>query len=78
MLTLGARERFLTAGELLGSFLHLARAPSLVGQDGGPRALAPGRRLGAEVAEAPHGLRHPRLEEGEVARETGQASPQRR
>ena len=67
MVAPGAQERFLAAGELLGSFLLNARAPGVVG-----------RAEGAEVGEALRGLRHPRLEEGEVARETGQASPQRR
>ena len=65
---LGARENSLAAGELLGTFLLLVRAPNTVDHAGGPRALAPGHRLGVEVAEAPHGLHHPQLAEGEAAR----------
>ena len=77
MLEQGALGRLLMGEGLLGSFLLLTRAPGAVGRVGGPRTLVPGRRLGAEVAEAPRGLHHPRLEEGEVARAMGQASPLR-
>ena len=64
--------------ELLGSFLLRAWAPDVVDRAGGPHALAPGRRLGAEVVEALHGLRRPRLAEGKAVRGTVQGSPLRR
>ena len=74
----GAAEHLLAVEGLLDSFFLHARAPDAVGHAAGPHALALGRRLGAEVVEALHGLRHPWLVEGEVARETVRVSPQRR
>ena len=56
MVAPGALERFLAVGELLGSFLLHVRALGTVGHVEGPRAFTLGRRLDAEVAEAPHGL----------------------
>ena len=74
----GARERSLAAEGFLGSFFPLARAPDTVGCAEGPRALAPGRRLGAEVVEALHEPHRPQLAEGEAARGMVRGSPQRR
>ena len=68
VVVLGAREHFLADEELLGSFLLLAQAPGAVGHAGGPHALAPGRRLGAEVVEALHEPHWPQLAEGDAAR----------
>ena len=48
----GAQERFLADEGLLGSFILRVQAPDAVDHAGGPRALAPGRRLGAETMEA--------------------------
>ena len=70
-----AQERFLAAGELLGSFLLLARAPDAAGHAGGLRALALGRRLGAEVAEVLRELRCPWLAESEAESGTAPESP---
>ena len=55
----GAVERYLVGEGLLGSFLLRAQAPGAVGRAAEPRALAPGRRLGAEVVEVLHELRRP-------------------
>ena len=60
---------------LLGSFLLRARAPDAVDHAGGPHALAPGRRLGAEVVEALHEPRRLYLAEGEATRGTAWESP---
>ena len=75
---LGVVERFLAVGELLGSFLLLARAPDAVGRAGRARALVPGRRLDGEVVVALREARRPRLAEGEVARGMARGSPLRR
>ena len=79
VVVLGVRERSLANGELLGSFLLLAQVPDAVGRAGGPRALAPERRLGAEAAVvALHEPRRPQLAEGEAPRGMAQGSPLRR
>ena len=66
---LGAVECFLAAEELLGSFFLHARAWDAAGHVVEPRALAPGRRLGAEVVEALRELLHPWQVAGEAASE---------
>ena len=53
----GAAERSLAVEGLLDNFFLHARVPDAVGRTAEPRALAPGRRLGAEVVEV---LREPR------------------
>ena len=70
-----APVQLLAAEESLGSFLLLARAPDVVGHAGGPRALAPELRLGAEVVEVLRELRRPWLAKGEAERGTSQGSP---
>lgn len=76
MAVLGAVERFLAVGVLLGSFLLPARVPGAAGRTEGPRVLAPERRLGAEVAEVLRELRRPQLAEGEASRGMAWGSPQ--
>ena len=63
---------------LLDSFFFHARAPDAVGHAVEPRALALGRRLGAEVVEVLRELRRPWLAEGEAESGTGQGRPLRR
>ena len=55
----GAAERLLAVEGLLDSFFLHARPPDAVGRVVEPRALAPGRRLGAEVVEVLRELRRP-------------------
>ena len=74
----GVAERSLAVEGLLDSFFLHARAPDAVDRAAEPHALAPGRRLGAEVVEVLRELRRPWLAEGEVERGTVQGSPLRR
>ena len=78
MVVRGVQGHFLVVGELLGNYLPLARAPGAAGLAGGPHALAPERRLGAEVVEVLGELRRPQLAEGEGGRGMVRESPQRR
>ena len=74
----GAQVQLLAAAGFLGSFSLRARAPGAVDHAAEPCALVPRRRLGAEVVEARHELRRPRLVEGEAESGTAPESPLRR
>ena len=65
--------QLLAAAESLGSFSLRARALGVADRTVGPHALAPGRRLVAEVAL--HEPCRPQLAEGEAARGSAQGSP---
>ena len=73
-----ARVQLLAAEGFLGSFSLRARVPGVADHAMEPRALVPRHRLGAEVVEARHEPRRPRLAEGEGERGTAPGSPQRR
>ena len=73
----GALGRLLEAEGFLDSSFLAVRALDMVGHVQEPRALEPGRRLGAEVAEALPEPRRPCMMEGEAARGTVQESPLR-
>ena len=55
----GVAEHSLAVEELLDNFFLHARAPDAVGRAVEARALVPGRRLRAEVAEVLRELRRP-------------------
>ena len=74
----GAAEHSLAVEGLLDSFFLHAQALVAVGRTVEPRALALGRRLGAEVVEVLRELRRPWLVEGEEESGTAQGSPLRR
>ena len=74
----GAQVQLLAAAEFLGNFSLRAQAPGAADHAAEPRALVPRRRLGAEVVEARHEPRRPRLVKGEAESGTAPESPLRR
>ena len=74
----GAQVQLLAAAGFLGSFSLRVRAPGAADHTAEPRALVPRHRLGAEVVEARHELRRPRLIEGEAESGMAQESPLQR